>query len=313
MISRRSFIQSASIFTMGGLLANKFEKANALVPNVSVSQVTTVKKVIGLQICSLGDELNEDIPSGLKKLKQMGYSTLELAGTAGVSLKDFKRMSDDAGLQILSTHEGPDDKIYTKDNFEKIKDYWKKTADQYAGIGLKYIVQASMPRPRSEEEAKFVCEVFNEAGKILEEHGLVYAYHNHHIEFARVVPGGKEPTFPFGFAEDLGTPIYDIYLQNTDPSLVGFEMDVFWVVMGQGDPVEYMQQYPKHIKLLHVKDNKILGKSGMINFESIFKQFYINGFKDYFVELERVPSGNGRRFEGVKECCDYLLKAPFVK
>jgi len=72
-----------------------------------------------------------------------------------------------------------------------------------------------------------------------------------------------------------------------------------------------LKNNPTRIKLLHIKDRAVLGQSGMMNFEAIFKQFYANGYKDYFVELEGIKSGT--QFEGVKGCCEYLLKAPFVK
>ena len=89
-------------------------------------------------------------------------------------------------------------------------------------------------------------------------------------------------------------------------------MDVYWTVMGQNDPVEYMRKHPDRIKVLHIKDRAIFGQSGMMNFEMIFKQAYANGIKDYFVELEGLKDGMSQ-FDGVKGCVDYLLNAPFVK
>ena len=82
--------------------------------------------------------------------------------------------------------------------------------------------------------------------------------------------------------------------------------------MGQNDPVEYMQKHKDRIKVLHIKDRAVLGQSGMMNFEMIFKQMYANGIADYFVELEKMPDGR-TQFEGVKGCADYLLNASFVK
>ncbi|MDD4698474.1 MAG: sugar phosphate isomerase/epimerase, partial [Fermentimonas sp.] len=105
--------------------------------------------------------------------------------------------------------------------------------------------------------------------------------------------------------------VYDGFLRQTDPELVIFELDVYWCVMGQNDPVEYMQKYPDRIRLLHIKDKAVLGESGMMNFEQIFNQAYKNGIDEYFVELESIPTGT--QFEGVKGCADYLIKAPFVK
>jgi sugar phosphate isomerase/epimerase len=63
---------------------------------------------------------------------------------------------------------------------------------------------------------------------------------------------------------------------------------------------------------MHIKDVAVLGESGMMNFENIFKQMYANGIKDYFVELEGLTDGR-TQFEGVEACADYLQKAPFVK
>lgn len=313
MINRRNFLKNASLLTLGGLVAGKAGNAQAAQSAAPVIEETTARKNIGLQIYSLGGELYKDVPGGMKKLKKMGYATLELAGynngkINGVEMMEFKKMADDAGLLITSSHVNPPVHEYTKDNLGKIKEFWKKTADDHAKIGVKYLVQPGQPSTRSVEETQFVCEVFNEAGKIVNAAGFPFGYHNHDFEFAKVVPGGKGAKFD---RHSKGEVIYNIFLKETDPSLVFFEMDVYWTVMGQNDPVEYLKKHPDRIKLLHIKDRAVLGESGMMNFESIFKQFYSNGYKDYFVELEGVPGGT--QFEGVKGCADYLLKKSFVK
>ena len=169
-------------------------------------------------------------------------------------------------------------------------------------------MQPGQPSTRNVEETKFVCEVFNEAGKIVKAAGIPFGYHNHDMEFAKVVPGGTEMKFG---RHNKGEKVYDIFLANTDPSLVFFEMDVYWAVMGQQDPVEYITKYADRIKVLHIKDRYVLGDSGMMNFEQIFKHFDANGHKDYFVEME--GTGSGHQFEGVKKSADYLLKSSFVK
>jgi len=250
----------------------------------------------------------------------MGYSTLELAGYRDgkindIEMSDFRKMADDAGLKIISSHLNPPMREYTSSNKGEIADFWKRAADDHAKIGVTYIVQPGQPSTRSTEEVSLVCEVFNEAGRIAKANGLIFGYHNHDMEFARVIPGGTEMIFgrrAFGrnMPENIEV-IYDGFLRQTDPELVIFELDVYWTVMGQNDPVEYMQKYPDRIKLLHIKDRAVLGQSGMMNFENIFIQAYKNDIQDYFVELERLPVGT--QFEGVKKCVDYLLEAPFVK
>lgn len=317
MQNRRKFIKNVSLISLGGILAGKSDLTNA--STLSKFSVNAGKK-IGLQIYSLGKELYENVPEGLQRISRMGYSTLELAGYRdgkinNIEMSEFRKMAEDAGLKIISSHLNPPVREYTPSNKGEIADFWKKAADDHAKIGVGYMVQPGQPSTRSTEEVSLVCEVFNEAGRIAKANGLIFGYHNHDMEFARVTPGGKEMVFGRrAFGRDMpegAEVIYDGFLRQTDPELVIFQLDVYWAVMGQNDPVEYMQKYPDRIRLLHIKDKAVLGQSGMMNFEKIFTQAYKNGIEDYFVELERLPSGT--QFEGVKECADYLLKAPFVE
>ncbi|MDH6304808.1 sugar phosphate isomerase/epimerase [Parabacteroides sp. PH5-13] len=319
MKNRREFLKTTSLLAAGGLLAGKSGIVSAAEVAAPSMVQKKVSKVIGLQIYSLGRELHEDVAGGLKKVAKMGYSTIELAGyndgkIGNVSMADFKKMSDDAGLKITSTHVNPSVREYTKANKQQIMDFWKKAADDHAKIGVKYLIQPGQPATRSTEEVAYVGEIFTEAGKIAKAAGLSFGYHNHDGEFARVIPGGKEAMerLPWGQKPPEGIEIiYDGMLRHTDPSLVFFEMDVYWTVMGRQDPVEYMQKYADRIRVLHIKDRAVLGQSGMMNFEMIFKQAYANRISDYFVELEKYSGGT--QFEGVKGCADYLLKAKFVK
>ena len=311
-MNRRNFLKNTSLITVGSVLAGK------VTVSCTEAKASNVSKNFGLQTYSLGRELAPDVPGGLEKVAQMGYSTLELAGynaegnIGAVPMAEFKKYADDAGLKIVSTHVNPPVREYTKDNLEQIKEFWKVAADHHAAIGCKYLIQPGQPATRSTEEVAFVGEVFNEAGKIAKAAGLSFGYHNHSGEFARVVPGGTEP-LPAGRGRqpEGAKIIYDAMLEATDPSLVVFQNDVYWTVMGQQDPVAYMKKYADRITLLHIKDVAVLGESGMMNFQKIFETAYANGITDFFVELEGYSGGS--QFEGVKGCADYLLNAPFVK
>lgn len=311
MINRRNFLRNASLLTLGGLMTGKAGTLQAATP---VTTETTATKSLGLQIYSLGGELTKDVPAGMKKIKEIGYSTLELAGyndgkISGMDMMEFKKIAEDNGLKITSSHVNPPTGTYTPENRQSIMEFWKKTADDHAKLGVKYLVQPGQPSTCSVEEVGYVCDIFNEAGKVIKAAGIPFGYHNHDFEFAKVVPGGKEAVFG---RHNKGDIIYDLFLKGTDPSLVFFEMDVYWTVIGQNDPVEYMKKYADRIKLLHIKDRAILGQSGFMNFEMIFKQANENKIKEFYVELEGMPDGRSQ-FDGVKGCADYLLEAPFVK
>jgi sugar phosphate isomerase/epimerase len=114
-----------------------------------------------------------------------------------------------------------------------------------------------------------------------------------------------------------GEIFYDFLLTHTDPALVFFEMDVYWAVMGQCDPVTYFKRYPGRFPFLHIKDRDILGSTGFMNFESIFSAGYaVGGLERYYAELE-YPSPatdtSPAQLESVKKSYDYLLRSAFVK
>ena len=100
-------------------------------------------------------------------------------------------------------------------------------------------------------------------------------------------------------------------LTHTDADKVFFEMDVYWAVRGQVSPVEYFNKYPGRFLLLHIKDHKELGQSGMVGFDAIFNNAERAGLQYLVVELE--GSNKPNILDGMKESIDYLKAAKFVK
>src|SRR6478672_1404165 len=113
---------------------------------------------------------------------------------------------------------------------------------------------------------------FNAAGKKVKDAGFSFAFHNHNDVFRKA---GDE------------LPI-DILMHETDPALVSYQMDVYWVVNGGGNPVELLGKYPGRFKMLHLKDS--MGApdhkmadvgAGTIDFKSILS--HAKGIENYFV------------------------------
>jgi sugar phosphate isomerase/epimerase len=309
METKRDFLKKLGLLTVGGMVGGTMSKTMA---SETSGNLFASKKSIGLQIYSLGREFTEDVPNGLKKVAQIGYSTAEAAGYGdgklyGIEAGEFKKMADGAGLKITGSHVNPPVRKYSKENMGEIADFWKKTVEAHVKCGVKTIVQPGMPSIESNDDAAIVCEVFNKAGEIAKNAGIKWGYHNHSGEFQKAVK--EEDKGKRGVAGDV---IYDLMLKGTDPKLVFFEMDVYWTVMGQCDPLDYFEKYAGRFPVLHIKDRSILGKSGMMNFENIFNKAYQNGLEEFYVELEGIRQGM-TQFEGVKLCFDYLNNAPFVK
>ena len=321
MENRREFLKNLSLLTAGGIVGGSILSGCGSGNNSSTT-VAAVNKKLGLQIYSLQQELYDNVPERMKQLKDMGYVNLELAGyakgkIASVEMMEFKKMAEDAGLSIVSSHVNPSIEgvpfllNYNRDIFSQVMEYWKEAAADHAKLGCKYLIQPMMPIVNTHDDASLICDFFNEAGKICKEAGLIFGYHNHNFEFKRVVKpeDAAKPVMPWMV---LGDQIMDLFIDGTDPALVNFELDVYWAVRGGNDPLEYLQKHPSRIKALHIKDTAILGQSGLLNFPNIFNQMYQNGIEDYYVELENMPDGRSQ-FEGVKDCAKFLQDASYVK
>ena len=100
-------------------------------------------------------------------------------------------------------------------------------------------------------------------------------------------------------------------LDNVSPNHVFFEMDVYWVQEGGGDPVAYLKNRPSQFKAIHIKDEKEIGASGKMNFKPIFDQMYANNVKDWYVEVEQYT--NNDPVASVQQSYDFLNKADYVK
>lgn len=310
-MDKREFLKKMGLLTAGGMVAGSLKPASA------ATMVGMAKKEIGLQIYSVGRELAADVPNGLKKIKDIGYSTIELAGYGNrkmgeYSVEEYRKLADDAGLKITGSHVNPPTRDITKDKLGEIADFWKQTVEDHVKFGVKTLVQPMMPNMKTHDDVAVVCESFNKAGEIAKSAGIKFGYHNHNMEFGRIVkPEDKDkPSNPW---MPVGDVIYDLFLNSTDPDLVFFEMDVYWTVMGSNDPLEYFKKYAGRFPVLHIKDRSVLGQSGMMNFKNIFTKAYENGLEGFYVELEGIRDGSMTQFEGVEKCFDYLNEASFVK
>lgn len=259
------------------------------------------KKEIALQLYSLRDDITKDYAGTIAKIGEMGYTAVEAANYDdgkfyGRTPEEFKADIEAAGMKVLSSHTGKGlsaKELASKDFTEAMK-WWDQCIAAHKAAGMEYIVTPWMEIPATLKDLQTYCEYYNEIGKKCKENGLRYGYHNHDHEFKKV--------------EDK--VMIDYMIENTDPEYVFFEMDVYWVVRGQNSPVDYFNKYPNRFELLHIKDNKELGQSGMVGFDAIFKNTDAAGTKYLVVEVEKY---NFEPEESVKKSLDYLLTCPLVK
>jgi len=265
-----------------------------------------VKKDISLQLYSLRDDIGNDFKgydAVIKKVADMGYTSVEAANYGdgkfyGKTGEEFKASLEKVGLTALSSHTGRglnEKELKTKDFTEAMK-WWDECIAAHKAAGMKYIVTPWMETPKTLKDLQTNCEYFNEIGKKCKENGMMFGYHNHDFELKNKI-------------EDKEI-MYDYMIENTNPEYVFFEMDVYWVVRGGQSPVDYFNKYKNRFALLHIKDNKELGQSGMVGFNAIFKNTDAAGAKHLVVEVEQY---NFTPEESVKKSLDYLLDCSLVK
>jgi sugar phosphate isomerase/epimerase len=199
-----------------------------------------VKRPVGLQLYSLRDQFAKDVPGTLDKVRDYGLKYVELAGTYGLAPEKFKSDLTSRGLEAVSGHFP----------FERFRDDPESIATEAKALGLKYVGCAWIPHDGafSEKACRDAIATFNKAGAALARHGLKFFYHTHGYEFQ---PHGD------------GT-LFDLLMNETDPKLVSYEMDVFWVVHGGQDPAKLLGKYGNRWALMHLKGMKEGTKTGLL-------------------------------------------------
>ncbi len=238
----------------------------------------------------------------LAKLAKMGYTSTEAANydngkLYGLSPEEYKAAIEASGLKVLSSHVGhnlSNQELASGDFSEALK-WWDQCIDCHKRAGMKYIVNPGVNYPKTLKEADIICKYMDAVGEKVNAAGMKFGYHNHSHEFGKVE----------------GKIWYDYMVEHTDADKVFFEMDVYWAVRGQVSPVEYFNRYPGRFLLLHIKDHRELGQSGMVGFDAIFNNAEKAGMKTLVVELE--GSNKPNILDGMKESIDYIKASKFVK
>jgi len=233
------------------------------------------KKHLGIATYSVKG-LESDIEGSFKALADDGYVVMEISNydsktglVAGYKPAEYAALAKKQGLTIISSHART--KFDVKDETGTLA-AWGKVFDDHKIMGCKYVVLPMNFWAGTVDGVKAECRLMDKIGDEAIKRGIKFGYHNHHIEFV---------TIP-----DTDLMYEDFLIANTNPDKVFFEMDVYWVTQGGKDPVTYLKEYPTRFKVLHIKDDYVVGESGKINYGAIFKQFYKNGYADWFVEME---------------------------
>ncbi len=197
-----------------------------------------MKWKIGLQVYSVRDDAEKDLKGTLKKIKEMGYDGVELAGLYGYSYDEVKTAVEEAGLTPISAHVPLDEMLADPEN----------VLAGYAKIGCSYVAVPYLPEERRSDTDGFEPTLKEIAmlGEVAKKNGMVMLYHNHDFEFKKI---GNE------YALD--------YMYRVIPAdLLQTELDTCWVNIGGEEPAAYVRKYTGRAPVVHLKDFYLKTREG---------------------------------------------------
>jgi sugar phosphate isomerase/epimerase len=278
--TRRTFLATLGAATLG--LATGRRALGAL------AATRTKLSRIGIELYTLRREAAADLAGTLARVAQIGYKEVEFAGYHNHAPAEVRDLLKQNGLTAPAAHIA----------LSAIQTTPDKTFDDARTIGHEWIVVPSPPPGKYEtiDDWKRLAAQFNAAAKPVNAAGFRFGFHNHNDVFKKI-------------GDDV--PI-DVLMKETDPSLVSYEMDVYWVVDGGGDPVDLLTRYPGRFRLMHLKDSmgppnhKMANVgNGTIDFKAILS--HSKGIEHYFVERDDPTDA----FADVAASYSYLAKLEY--
>jgi hypothetical protein len=239
---------------------------------------------LGLQLYSLRAQTKENTTGALDLAQSYGVKEVEVAGTGSLNSEQYVAELKKRGLTPISGHFGYG--LFEKDVNAVIA--------EAKVLGIKYVVvpypPVSKTKPFSEEMAHTMASKFNEWGAACKKAGLSFGYHPHGLEFRATAAAN-------------GDTMFDILVRETQPDLVTFQMDVYWVFITGIDPAALLAKYPNRFSMLHIKDMlknfergthtggsptmaKVAVGEGQINWKEVLGAAQKIGVKYYFLEDE---------------------------
>lgn len=268
MITRRTFLKQSGLVSAGLLLKPE--------------RFAAKQQLIGLQLYTVRNEVVKDVPGTIEKVAQIGYNSLEVFGYGngkffGLTPEEFLAILKKNNIITPSGHYGLNNYLSKGD-----EDELKRTLEDAAKMGHTFFtIPFLTPNLRTNlDDYKTLADRLNKAAPLVKDAGMKLAYHNHDFEFK-----------DWGHGETG----FSILSKQTDPKMVSFEMDIYWVSKAGKDPIALMKEQPGRFKMWHVKDMANTAEkeftevgSGTINYKEIFRYKKLSGMEYFFVEQDQV-------------------------
>jgi len=186
---------------------------------------------IGLQMYTLRNETANDFLGTLRRVAEIGYEGVELAGYGGLGASELRAELDKLGLRALGSHV----------SLARMSEAAEEEIEYNLTIGSKYIIVPWIGEDSYATEAALIetCGKLASIAEKCKAKGIGFAYHNHSFELER--------TFD-------GKTMLDVIFDSVSADLLKVELDTCWVHNANHDPIAYIRKYSGRLPLVHLKD-----------------------------------------------------------
>ena len=257
----------------------------------------TAKKLqrIGLETYAVRHAMAQDPDRTLAAIRAIGYTDVELLWSFNLFGRTPQQVADTLkkeGLRAPSAHMSADT-IFVG---------WERSLDIAKVLGHDYLFVPDFEdwTKKTLDDWREWADRFNAAGAVARKHGVWLGFHNESYHQKPI--DGQIP--------------FDLFISRLDPSVTRLQLDVGNMLIGGGDPMQYLQKYPDRFWSFHLKDalpdrskDTWLGK-GMFDFKKFLAAVPNLEQKPAHVEQETANDADGDMADA-RANFDYLKALEF--
>lgn len=283
---------ASETYSRRSFLATSLSSGLAISAASSLPLSAKGKKIpIGLELYSVRDVLQKDLPGTVTAVAKQGYEVVEFFSSyfswTPEYAKEVRKLLDDNGLKCSSTHNGGES--FSGAGIQR-------SIDLNSILGSQYIVMAHPGKEITTIDGwKEVAATLNDASEKFKAAHLKAGYHNHDAEW-KPIDGVK--------------PI-EVLAKNTEKRVM-LQLDVGTCVETGNDPVAWIKANPGRINSIHCKEwspekgYKVLFAEGKAPWKAIFAAAEkVGGVEFYLIEQEGYDTPS---LEAAEKCLENYKK-----
>jgi len=230
------------------------------------------KPVVGAQMYTVRNSMQTipDIADSLRKVSEMGYTSVQLSGLGPVEPAELARVVDDSGITVGATHIG----------WDRFRDEPDAVIEEHKMWNCAHLAIGGLPDEYFEEDGvkRFLDELAPAAERLAAEE-MDFSYHNHSRELA--LYGSR-------------TWLAALY-EDGPPDVIKAEIDTYWIQAGGGDPAQWLRKCEGREPVIHLKDMCVLPDQtqrfaeigeGNLNWNAIMEASEAGGVEYLMVEQD---------------------------